>query len=314
MAHAAGGYFDLQVNGYAGVDFNSDALTVDEAHRACAAMRADGVDQALATVITADLDQMARRIARIAAARTADPVVAECLAGIHVEGPFLSSEAGYVGADPAAHAQPASLDAAKRLLDAGGGAVRLVTLAPERDPDGAVTRWLVAQGVRVSAGHCNPSVDQLRRAIDAGLSMFTHLGNGCPLMLHRHDNVIQRVLSLADRLCVTFIADGVHVPFPALKNYLAVVGPERAIVVSDAIAAAGMGPGVYHLAGQEIVVDEQLATWSRRPIASGWIGVYAQADGSQSARQVGPDGGSRREAHLAKSARGDWIVRVCGST
>lgn len=98
--------------------------------------------------------------------------------------------------------------------------------------------------------------------MDAGLSMFTHLGNGCPLMMHRHDNVIQRALSIAERLWICFIADGVHVPFPALKNYLKLAGRDRAIVVSDAVAAAGMGPGVYRLAGRDVVVDEQLATWA----------------------------------------------------
>jgi N-acetylglucosamine-6-phosphate deacetylase len=255
-------YFDLQVNGYAGVDFNADGITSESIRQACAAMRADGVDRALATVITADLEVMARRLSRIVATRHADPIVAEVIAGIHVEGPFISAEAGYVGAHPAAAARPASLDAAKQLLDAGDGLARLMTLAPERDPAGEVTGWLIDQGVRVSAGHCNPTLDQLRSAIDAGLSLFTHLGNGCPLVMHRHDNVIQRVLSVADRLWITFIADGVHVPFHALKNYLSMVGVSRAIVVSDATAAAGMGPGVYELAGQKVVVDEKLTTWS----------------------------------------------------
>ncbi|MCC6494115.1 MAG: N-acetylglucosamine-6-phosphate deacetylase, partial [Pirellulales bacterium] len=120
----------------------------------------------------------------------------------------------------------------------------------------------VDQGVCVSAGHCNPTIDELSAAIDAGLSMFTHLGNGCPLAMHRHDNIIQRVLSVADRLWISFIADGVHIPFFALANYLRVVGLQRAIVVSDAVAAAGMGPGVYRLAGQEVEVDEHLATWA----------------------------------------------------
>jgi len=254
-------YFDLQVNGYAGVDFNADGLTTDDVRRACAAMRADGVAQVLATVITANLDAMGRRLQRIAAAVAADAFVAEVIVGIHVEGPFISNEVGYVGAHPKADARPASLDVTKRLVDSANELIRLVTLAPERDPAGDVTRWLVDQGVTVSAGHCNPSLEQLRRAIDAGLSMFTHLGNGCPLVMHRHDNIIQRVLSISDRLWVSFIADGVHVPFHALKNYLAVVG-DRAIVVSDATAAAGMGPGIYQLAGQEVVVDEHLATWS----------------------------------------------------
>jgi N-acetylglucosamine-6-phosphate deacetylase len=255
-------YFDQHVNGYAGVDFNSDGLTAEGLHQACQAMRADGVAQFLATIITDDLSAMERRLSQLAKFRAADSLAAEMIAGFHVEGPFISTEPGYVGAHPAAATRPASRGDAARLLDAACGHVRLVTLAPECDGDGSVTRWLVDQQVCVSGGHSNASLDQLKRSLDAGLSMFTHLGNGCPLQLHRHDNIIQRVLSLSDRLWVCFIADGVHVPFLALKNYLKIVGPERAIIVSDAIAAAGKGPGVYRLAGQEVVVDERLATWA----------------------------------------------------
>jgi N-acetylglucosamine-6-phosphate deacetylase len=255
-------YFDLQVNGYAGVDFNSDDLTAEGLHKACERLRADDVAQFLATIITDDLDAMSRRLAKLAKLRAADPLAAELIVGLHVEGPFISTELGYVGAHPPAATRPADRDAAMRLLESADGLVRLVTLAPECDADARVTSWLVEQNVCVSAGHCNPSLEQLQRAIDAGLSMFTHLGNGCPLQLHRHDNIIQRVLSLSDRLWICFIADGVHVPFVSLKNYLKVVGPERAIIVSDAIAAAGQGPGVYQLAGQQVVVDERLATWA----------------------------------------------------
>ena len=75
--------------------------------------------------------------------------------------------------------------------------------------------------------------------------MFTHLGNGCPLLLDRHENVIQRVLSLSDQLWITFIADGAHLPFYVLGNLLHAVGVERALVLTDATAAAGMGPGQY---------------------------------------------------------------------
>jgi N-acetylglucosamine-6-phosphate deacetylase len=257
-----GKYVDLQVNGYAGVDFNSDDLTGEALHEACRRLRADGVARILATIITDDLDAMRRRLGRLANLREADSLAAEVIAGLHVEGPFISGEPGYVGAHPADAVRPASRDAAAQLLEAGDGLVRLMTLAPERDSTGEVTRWLADQRVIVSAGHCNPSLDQLERSIDAGLSMFTHLGNGCPLQMHRHDNIIQRVLSLANRLWVCFIADGVHVPFVALRNYLQLAGPERAIVVSDAVAAAGQGPGRYTLAGQEVIVDDQLATWA----------------------------------------------------
>ena len=80
----------------------------------------------------------------------------------------------------------------RRLLDAADGETRLVTLAPECDPGEKTTKFLAAQGILVSAGHCDPSIEQLRAAIDAGLSMFTHLGNGCPRLLDRHDNIMQR--------------------------------------------------------------------------------------------------------------------------
>lgn len=257
-----GDYFDLQVNGYAGVDFNDDDLAGEALERACQQLAADGVSQILATIITDELEVMERRLRRLAELRSSSELMQRIVAGIHVEGPFISGESGYVGAHPAGAVRQASRTAASRLIDAGQGLVRLVTLAPECDEGAAVTKWLADQGVRVAAGHCNPSLEDLRRAIDAGLSMFTHLGNGCPLLLPRHDNIIQRVLSLADSLWICFIADGVHVPLVALRNYLKVVGPERAIVVSDAIAAAGMGPGRYTLGGQNVVVDERLATWA----------------------------------------------------
>ena len=199
---------------------------------------------------------------RLARLREENPLVKRIIWGIHVEGPFISAEPGYVGAHPPRHVRPADVDAMKRLLDAAQGDIRLVTLAPECDPDMKLTRYLSDRGVLVSAGHCNPSLDELRAALDAGLSLFTHLGNGCPLMLPRHDNVIQRVLSLAERLSICFIADGIHVPYPALDNYLRITGIERTVFVTDSISAAGLGPGRFPLGEQSVEVDADGATWS----------------------------------------------------
>jgi len=148
----------------------------------------------------------------------------------------------------------------ERLLEATGGLTRIVTLAPERDPGLVVTKRLADLGIVVSAGHCDPSLDQLRAAVDAGLSMFTHLGNGCPNRIARHDNLIQRVLSLHDQLWVSWIADGVHIPYYALGNYLRCAGVERSVVVTDAISAAGLGPGKFSIGGRDVYVDENLAT------------------------------------------------------
>jgi N-acetylglucosamine-6-phosphate deacetylase len=216
----------------------------------------------LATVITAELDVMCARLANICYLHDAEPAIRDMIWGIHIEGPFLNESPGYIGAHPAANARPADVDTMKRLLDAAGGLTRIVTLAPERDPGARVIRTLVDQGVRVSAGHCDPTLDELRAGIDAGLSLFTHLGNGCPRTLPRHDNVINHVLSLSDRLHIGFIADGIHVPYMALGNYLRSCGLERAFIVTDAVSGAGLGPGEYWLGSRKIVVDENLATWS----------------------------------------------------
>lgn len=256
------GWIDLQVNGYGGVDFNADELSLQEVVTVCQRLAADGVDGILATIITAPLDAMVHRIARMARWIDEVPEVAARVHGLHIEGPFISPVTGYVGAHPPTAVLPASRDAAAKLIDAGGGHVRLLTLAPEHDADFAVTRWLADQGILVAAGHSDASRDQLRGAIDAGLRLYTHLGNGCPGMMHRHDNIIQRVLSLADTLAISFIADGHHVPPMALRNYLAVVPEEQIVIVSDAISAAGLGSGEFQLSGQTVYVDAAGAAWS----------------------------------------------------
>ena len=247
-------YVDLQVNGYAGVDFNGDDLSVDGLHQACERLREDGVAGVLATIITDELPRMAARLARIATIHRQDALVREVVWGVHVEGPFLNETPGYCRAHPAHAVRPAAIGEMTQLLDAADGLVRLVTLAPERDSGMKLIRHLADRKILVSAGHCDPSLDQLRAAVDAGLSMFTHLGNGCPMTLHRHDNIIQRVLSLRDRLTLCFIADGFHIPVPAMGNYLLLAGFERSIVVSDAISAARLGPGRYWLGSQSVEI------------------------------------------------------------
>jgi N-acetylglucosamine-6-phosphate deacetylase len=205
---------------------------------------------------------MAARLRRLAAAIEADPFVAEVVTGIHVEGPFIRAEKGYVGAHPPEHAVAATVEAARVLVEAGRGHVRLVTLAPERDVGLRTTAWLAGQGIVVFAGHCDPSLAELEAAAAAGLAGFTHLGNGCPHLLPRHDNIIQRVLACDALRWITFIPDGVHVPIMALGNYLRLIGLDRAIAVTDSTAAAGMGPGTFQLGSQRVVVGADGAAWS----------------------------------------------------
>jgi N-acetylglucosamine-6-phosphate deacetylase len=255
------GYVDLQVNGYAGVDFNDESTTDEQLIAVCQRLRTDRVDAILATIITAHRDPLIARIQRITRFCEAYPDESRVIAGLHIEGPFISPLVGYVGAHPPDAVVPADIELTKRILEAGAGRIRLLTLAPEMDAGAKVTSYLAKQNVLVSAGHSEASLQLLDEFIDAGLAMWTHLGNGCPGTLPRHDNIIQRVLSRSDRLSISFIADGHHVPVFALRNYLKLVPTERVVIVSDAMLAAGLGPGRYWFANQNVEVDQDGAAW-----------------------------------------------------
>src|ERR1700691_3000754 len=226
-------YFDLQINGYAGVDFNGDALDHASLAMVCQRLQSHGVGGILATVITDSIDVMEVRIDRLATLVEGHDEFRRMIYGIHVEGPFINPGPGYRGAHPEDAIIPADTSLMERLLAAGRGLVRLVTLAPEQDNRMQVTRMLADRKIVVSAGHTDASLDQLCAAIDNGLTMFTHVGNGCPSSMARHDNITQRALSLRGKLWLCFIADGAHIPFYVLKNYLDLVGLEKTIIVTD---------------------------------------------------------------------------------
>jgi len=251
------GYVDLQINGIGGIDFNESNLSALSWERALEWLAQDGTTDFLPTLITDSVDSLCLKLAnlsRLCEASVQKPEGACKAVGIHLEGPFLSDQVGYIGAHPKHHARPLELDALKRLVDAANGWIRLVTLAPECDPNGRGIEYLAQEDVLIAAGHCNPSIDQLRCAIDSGLSLFTHLGNACPASIPRHENIIHRVLSLRDSLRVTLIADGFHLPLWLLDSWVDWFGEDRVAIVSDAISAAGLAPGIYQLGAQKVAV------------------------------------------------------------
>ncbi len=292
-------FVDLQINGCFGVDFNADDLSDRDLLRACEKLRNEGTTGALATVITADMSTMVRRVRRLRELRAGHELLQDVIWGLHIEGPFISPRPGFVGAHPAEFVRPADPDIMQRILDVGEGLIRIVTLAPEQDLDLRVTKMLTAQGVTVSAGHCDPSLEQLKAAIDAGISMFTHLGNGCPRQLERHDNIIQRVLSLSNRLWCCLIADGMHLPYFVLGNFLKSIGCERAIVVSDAIAGAGMGSGTFSLGGAQVEVSAQGGT--QLPNEPGYFAGSTTTLANAARNLIEQMGLSQRDVHLLTS-------------
>jgi N-acetylglucosamine-6-phosphate deacetylase len=236
------GLFDLQVNGFGGIDFNDPALTADRLGEAVARMRETGVTRFLPTLITSSFE----RFAACAGVLTRAPDAA--IAGLHMEGPYISPRDGARGAHPPEHTRPASVDDFARRQEAANGRIVLVTLAPEVPGTLPLVERLVRDDIRVAIGHTDASPQQIRDAVAAGASMSTHLGNGCAQMLPRHPNVIWEQLA-ADALFASFIVDGHHVAPSAVKGMIRARGVSQTILVTDAIAAAGCPPGRYTIGG-----------------------------------------------------------------
>jgi N-acetylglucosamine-6-phosphate deacetylase len=236
------GLFDLQLNGFGGIDFNAPDLTADRVEEALARVRLTGVTRCLPTLITSSFEDFA------ASARVLSRVPSATIAGIHMEGPYISPEDGFRGAHPRAHVRGATIDDFKRHQETADGRIVLVTLAPEVDGAIALVEHLVASGVRVALGHTAATPDQIAAAVAAGATLATHLGNGCAHMLPRHPNTIWELLA-ADAVVATFIVDGHHLPPATVKAMIRAKGIERSVLVTDAIAAAGCAPGTHTIGG-----------------------------------------------------------------
>jgi len=240
-------FFDLQVNGFAGVDFNRPGLQPDQLDKAAEAQRATGVTRFLPTLITSSFEDFAA-CARVLA-RWRHPAAP----GIHIEGPYISPTAAR-GAHPAGHIVPASIEDFERRQQAADGRILLVTLAPEVPGALALTEHLVRHGTRVAIGHSNASPAEVRDAVAAGATLSTHLGNGCVPDLPRHPNLVWEQLA-ADALHACFIADGHHLPAATLKSMVRAKTPLRTILVTDATAGAAAPAGRYTLGELEIERD-----------------------------------------------------------
>ncbi len=243
------GFCDLQVNGFHGIDFNDPAVTTDRVAQAAAAMEKTGVTLFLATLISSPLDRFT------ACAGTIVRAAVPGLAGLHMEGPYISPEDGARGAHRREDVSPASLDDFKRRQAAADGRIRILTVAPEAPGVLDLIDPVVASGVRVSIGHTAAAPAQIREAIARGATMSTHLGNGCAQMLPRHPNFLWEQLA-ADELVAGLIVDGHHLPPATVKAMVRAKTPERVVLVTDATTAAGQPPGDYMLGRLRVHLDE----------------------------------------------------------
>ena len=245
------GLTDLQVNGYAGVDFNDDALSADALDHALEAMRHANVTTCLPTLITADEATLAARLTALDNAVAHSRLGPQMVPGFHLEGPFLNPTPGYAGCHPPAAMIEPDPEVLERLTKPLRRPILLLTLAPERPGALPLIAWARTQGMTVAMGHTAADHAATTAAVAAGVTLSTHLGNALPQPQPKFLNPMMAQLA-EDQLYASFIADGIHIPLEVLKALIRAKQPRRCILVTDATAAAAAPPGLYPFAGETI--------------------------------------------------------------
>ena len=249
------GFIDIQVNGFAGVDFNHPNFRGDDLIGVCRNLLSTGVTRFCPTLITANHRQLARNIKEIWRTCEKHPLVRKMVLGIHLEGPYINPEDGPRGAHPQAQVARPDWDEFERLLVMGKGWVRMVTVAPEMPGGLAFIQKASQSGLVVGIGHCNPEPDIVDQAVGAGARISTHLGNGTHQMLDRHQNYLQKQLA-HDGLMASIICDGTHLPDYFVKNVVRAKEKSRVVLITDATAASHAPAGRYSLGDLEIEADD----------------------------------------------------------
>ncbi|MEV7829897.1 N-acetylglucosamine-6-phosphate deacetylase [Streptomyces subrutilus] len=243
------GFVDMHNHGGGGASFTSG--TAEEVLRGVRTHREHGTTTLVASTVTGELDELARRAGLLAELTQQGEI-----AGIHFEGPFINPcRKGAHKEDLLRDPDPAEV---RKLVDAAHGAARMVTLATELPGGLDSVRLLAEQGVIAAIGHTDSTYEQTRQAIDAGATVATHLYNAMPGLEHRAPGPIAALLE-DERVTVELINDGTHLHPAALELAFHHAGAHRVALITDAMDAAGFGDGTYHLGPLEVEVKDGVA-------------------------------------------------------
>jgi N-acetylglucosamine-6-phosphate deacetylase len=235
------------VNGYKGVDFNAPDLTPENIRKVSSELLSIGVSTYFPTLITGPADRVSASLKTLASSE---------IGGIHLEGPFISAEDGPRGAHPKKQCRLPDGDLVKKWQEEALGRIKIMTLAPELPGSKELIKICRDLGMVVAIGHTAASGEQIRRAVEAGAKLSTHLGNGAHAVLPRHPNYIWEQLA-EEELFASMIADGFHLGPSVLKVFARTKG-EKGILVSDSMVYAGMPAGNYDspAAGKVCLTEE----------------------------------------------------------
>jgi N-acetylglucosamine-6-phosphate deacetylase len=253
--YIAPGLVDIQINGHSSVSFSLEGagdteaakgkLNSGDVKKVTEALWKEGVTTYLPTLTTNSRELLARNIAVLEKSMK-DPSNMGSIAGLHLEGPYISPVDGYRGAHPKEHVRKPDWNEMVEFHKMAGGKILIITVAPEVEGAFEFIRKCRELGIVVSLGHHNGSSEIVRQAIDYGAGLATHLGNGCASTINRHYNPIWPQLA-DDRLMISIIADGFHLPPDVLKVFYRIKGPEHIAITSDITSYAGLPAGLYKI-------------------------------------------------------------------
>jgi N-acetylglucosamine-6-phosphate deacetylase len=252
----APGLIDNQINGYANVDFSGKDLSVQKVIDAVRAIWSSGVSSFLPTVVSISHEALIKNFRIIDEAYKKDELVRASIPGYHLEGPYISGDDGFRGCHPLNHIRKPSWDEFKEYQEAAGGRIIQVTIAPELEGAMDFIKLCTKEGIVVAMGHSNASAEQIKQAVENGMRLSTHLGNGCANLIHRHNNPIWPQLA-NDKLMPSIIADGHHLLPDEIKVFYKVKGKNNIVLTSDVIYLSGMAPGKYSFLESEVVLTEE---------------------------------------------------------
>lgn len=244
------GFVDIQINGFAGIDFSDPQLDAEKAASILPFLWQTGVATFCPTLITNSIEALRKNLQILEAARRLHPKFGEAVPCFHLEGPYLSSGEGRGAHDLRLMKNP-DWQEFSSLQEAAGGNIGIVTLAPELPGAFEFIRKASASGVLVAIGHTDATPEQIHLAVQAGAKLSTHLGNGCANLIHRHRNPLWAQLA-DDKLSASLICDGFHLPPDLIKVACQAKGIERCVLITDAVYVAGLEPGRYRLVTREI--------------------------------------------------------------
>lgn len=249
----APGFFDNQVNGFAGVSFSfgDSDLSIEGVEKATSELWKKGVTTYLPTLTTNSQEVLVRNFGVLSQAIKSEKLKGS-IPGYHLEGPYINPEDGYRGAHPKQFVRLPDWNEFLEMYQAAGEKILQVTVAPEMEGVQEFIKKCEEKGIVVAVGHHNANTEQLNLAVENGAKISTHLGNGCANMINRHQNPLWPQLANND-LMISIICDGFHLLPEEIQVFYKVKGPDLTIITSDVTSYAALEPGEYKTQTGEII-------------------------------------------------------------